>query len=78
MPYEIRKLTPNLIVSSVEQSLAFYCDVLGFTKTDTVPNHRRTCSRSCSRDPWRSFSTRPGPAAEEYPALAGKGRSAAR
>ena len=37
MPYEIKKLTPNLIVSSVEQSLAFYCDVLGFTKTDTVP-----------------------------------------
>jgi catechol 2,3-dioxygenase-like lactoylglutathione lyase family enzyme len=30
MPYEINKLTPNLIVSSVEQSLAFYCDVLGF------------------------------------------------
>ncbi len=37
IPYDIKKLTPNLIVSSVEQSLAFYCDVLGFTKTGTVP-----------------------------------------
>ena len=38
MPYQINKLTPNLIVSSVEQSLAFYCDVLGFAKTAAVPD----------------------------------------
>ena len=27
----VKKLTPNLIVSNVEQSIAFYRDVLGFT-----------------------------------------------
>ena len=30
MPYELKKLTPNLIVSNVGQSIAFYRDVLGF------------------------------------------------
>jgi uncharacterized glyoxalase superfamily protein PhnB len=33
----VRKLTPNLIVSNVEQSIAFYRDVLGFTVQTTVP-----------------------------------------
>ena len=32
------KLTPNLIVSSVERSLAFYRDVLGFQAGMTVPD----------------------------------------
>ena len=36
MPH-IRKLTPNLIVASVERSLAFYVDVLGFERGMTVP-----------------------------------------
>jgi lactoylglutathione lyase len=36
MPH-VQKLTPNLIVSSVEQSLAFYEGVLGFTRGMTVP-----------------------------------------
>jgi lactoylglutathione lyase len=34
----IKKLTPNLIVSNVEQSMAFYRDVLGFTVVTTVPD----------------------------------------
>ena len=29
MPYTLTKLTPNLIVSDVERSVRFYCDVLG-------------------------------------------------
>ena len=33
MPHELKKLTPNLVVSSVERSMAFYRDVLGFTVT---------------------------------------------
>jgi uncharacterized glyoxalase superfamily protein PhnB len=32
------KLTPNLIVSNVERSLAFYEDVLGFARGMTVPD----------------------------------------
>lgn len=36
MPH-VTKLTPNLIVSSVQGSLAFYESVLGFTRGMTVP-----------------------------------------
>jgi catechol 2,3-dioxygenase-like lactoylglutathione lyase family enzyme len=38
MPHELKKLTPNLVVSNVERSLAFYCGVLGFTRQMTVPD----------------------------------------
>ena len=38
MPSEITKLTPNLLVSNVERSAAFYRDVLGFTMQMTVPD----------------------------------------
>ena len=31
-------VTPNLVVSTVERSLAFYRDVLGFSVTATVPD----------------------------------------
>lgn len=34
---QLKKLTPNLIVSNVERSIAFYRDILGFTLTTTVP-----------------------------------------
>ena len=37
LPIAVTKITPNLIVSSVERSLAFYTDVLGFTRAMTVP-----------------------------------------
>jgi len=36
-PIAATKITPNLIVSSVERSLAFYVDVLGFARGMTVP-----------------------------------------
>src|SRR5262245_20105273 len=38
MPHGLKKLTPNLVVSDVERSLAFYCDLLGFSKTMNVPD----------------------------------------
>ena len=34
----MKKLTPNLIVDSVEDGLRFWVDRLGFTKTDEVPH----------------------------------------
>ena len=71
MPYEIKKLTPNLIVSSVEQSLAFYCDVLGFTKTGTVPDETPYVFAMVQSGPVEIFFNARGPAIEEYPALAG-------
>jgi uncharacterized glyoxalase superfamily protein PhnB len=37
MPH-FKKLTPNLLVSNVERSLAFYVDTLGFERGMTVPD----------------------------------------
>lgn len=34
---EFRSLTPNLIVSNIDRSAAFYRDVLGFQQVTTVP-----------------------------------------
>ena len=72
MSYELKKLTPNLVVSSVEQSLAFYCDVLGFTKTDTVPEESPYVFAIVRSGPVEVFFNAKGPAFEEYPALAGR------
>jgi uncharacterized glyoxalase superfamily protein PhnB len=38
MTLKATKLTPNLIVSNVERSLAFYTEVLGFSRGMTVPD----------------------------------------
>jgi uncharacterized glyoxalase superfamily protein PhnB len=35
---KLSDVTPNLVVSNVERSLAFYRDVLGFSVTATVPD----------------------------------------
>lgn len=70
MPSEIKKLTPNLIVSSVEQSLAFYCDVLGFSKTGTVPEQSPFVFATVRSGPVEIFFNARGAAIEEYPALA--------
>jgi uncharacterized glyoxalase superfamily protein PhnB len=72
MPYELKKLTPNLIVSSVEQSLAFYCDVLGFTRTATVPDQPPFVFAAVQSGPVEIFLNAPGPAEEEYPSLRGR------
>jgi uncharacterized glyoxalase superfamily protein PhnB len=34
---QYKKLTPNLLVASVERSLAYYTEVLGFSRGMTVP-----------------------------------------
>jgi uncharacterized glyoxalase superfamily protein PhnB len=70
MPYELNKLTPNLIVSSVEQSLAFYCDVLGFTKTATVPDQPTYVFAAVQSGPVEIFLNARDAAVEEYPSLA--------
>jgi uncharacterized glyoxalase superfamily protein PhnB len=72
MPYELKKLTPNLIVSNVEQSLAFYCDVLGFTRTHAVPDAPPFVFAGVQSGSVEIFLNAPGPATEEYPALGGK------
>lgn len=72
MPYELKKLTPNIIVSSVEQSLAFYCDVLGFTRTTTVPEQSPFVFAIVQSGAVEIFLNARGPAEEEYPALRGR------
>ncbi len=72
MPYELKKLTPNLIVSSVERSLTFYCDVLGFTRTMTVPDVSPFVFAGVQSGAVEIFLNAPGPATEEYPVFSGK------
>jgi uncharacterized glyoxalase superfamily protein PhnB len=70
MAYDVRKLTPNLIVSSVERSLAFYSDVLGFAKTMTVPEESPFVFAAVQSGPVEIFFNARAAAIEEYPALA--------
>jgi catechol 2,3-dioxygenase-like lactoylglutathione lyase family enzyme len=69
MPYELKKLTPNLIVTDVERSLAFYRDVLGFTVEVTVPEASPYVFAIVQSGPVEVFLNAPGPAIEEYPAF---------
>jgi lactoylglutathione lyase len=69
MPYELRKLTPNLIVSNVERSLAFYRDVLGFQVESTVPDASPLVFASVQSGPVEIFLNAPEPAVAEYPAF---------
>jgi catechol 2,3-dioxygenase-like lactoylglutathione lyase family enzyme len=72
MAYELKKLTPNIIVSSVEQSLAFYCDLLGFTRTATVPDQPPFVFAAVQSGAVEIFLNARGPAEGEYPALRGR------
>ena len=69
MPYELKKLTPNLIVASVERSVAFYCDVLGFTVVTTVPDAGPFVFAIVQSGPVEIFLNAPEPAMAEYPAF---------
>jgi uncharacterized glyoxalase superfamily protein PhnB len=69
MPHELKKITPNLVVSNVERSLAFYRDVLGFTVTATVPDASPYVFAALSSGPIEVFLNAREPAVEEYPAL---------
>ena len=72
MPHELKKLTPNLVVSSVERSMAFYRDVLGFTVTATVPAASPLVFASVQSGPVEIFLNAPEPAIAEYPAFKGR------
>jgi uncharacterized glyoxalase superfamily protein PhnB len=72
MAYELKKLTPNLVVSSVERSLAFYRDVLGFEVTATVPDKSPFVFASLQSGGVEIFLNSPAPATEEYPIFKGR------
>jgi len=69
MPYELKKLTPNLIVSDVLRSLEFYRDVLGFTVAVTVPETEPFVFAIVQSGPVEIFLNAPEPAIAEYPAF---------
>ena len=69
MPHELKKLTPNLVVSNVERSLTFYRDVLGFQVTATVPDASPYLFASLQSGPVEIFLNAPEPAFAEYPAF---------
>lgn len=69
MPSQITKLTPNLIVSNVERSAAFYRDVLGFTVQMTVPDAPPFAFAIMTSGPVEVFLNAPEAAFEEYPAF---------
>jgi catechol 2,3-dioxygenase-like lactoylglutathione lyase family enzyme len=69
MPHDLKKLTPNLVVSNVERSIRFYRDVLGFTVTATVPDAAPYVFASVQSGAVEIFLNAPEPAIAEYPAF---------
>ena len=70
MPFT--KLTPNLIVADVSRSLAFYVDVLGFTRGFTVPDEGPLVFGSVTSGPVEIFFNESVTATKEYPSLGGR------
>jgi len=74
MPASIRatRLTPNLIVSSVEKSVEFYRDLLGFAVEQTVPpdGGGPLAFASLTNGPVRVFFNSTESAYAEHPAFA--------
>ena len=66
------KLTPNLIVDSVERSLAFYENVLGFTRGFTVPDASPFVFGSVVCGSIEIFFNEKTTAVKEYPSFAAR------
>ena len=69
MPHVLKSLTPNLIVSNVERSVAFYRDTLGFEVNTTVPEQTPYVFALMKHGGVQIFLNAPEPAAAEYPAF---------
>ena len=69
---QFTKLTPNLIVASVERSLAFYVETLGFSRGMTVPDESPFVFASVTSGPVEIFFNDAAAAIKEYPAFAGR------
>lgn len=65
-------VTPNLIVGSVERSLAFYRDVLGFSLVTTVPDSAPFAFAWMQRDAVNVFINSVEAVREEHPGLAAR------
>jgi lactoylglutathione lyase len=66
-----KKLTPNLLVASVERSLAFYIDILGFARGFTVPEQSPFVFASVVSGSVEIFLNDKDTGIKEYPAFTG-------
>jgi uncharacterized glyoxalase superfamily protein PhnB len=71
MPHYL-KATPNLIVASVERSLAFYTGTLGFARGMTVPDESPFAFASVTSGAVEIFFNDAAVATREYPGFAGR------
>jgi lactoylglutathione lyase len=69
---QFTKLTPNLLVASVERSLAFYVGTLGFARGMTVPDASPFVFASVVAGPVEIFLNDAAGAVAEYPGFGGK------
>ena len=69
---QFKKLTPNLLVASVERSLAFYESTLGFLRGMTVPDASPFVFGSVTSGAVEIFFNEANVAVKEYPAFGGK------
>ncbi|HET6195096.1 MAG TPA: glyoxalase superfamily protein [Acetobacteraceae bacterium] len=69
---QFTKLTPNLLVASVERSLAFYVDTLGFARGITVPDESPFAFGSVTAGAVEIFFNDAAGAVKEYPGFAGR------
>jgi len=67
----VTKLTPNLLVSNVGRSLAFYEDVLGFSRGMTVPEQSPYVFASVSSGPVEIFFNDRSTVTKESPQMSG-------
>jgi uncharacterized glyoxalase superfamily protein PhnB len=63
-------VTPNLVVSDIARSTAFYCDVLGFSIKQTVPDAAPFVFVWLERDDVQVFLNDARTAAEDLPLIA--------
>ena len=68
---QAKKLTPNLIVSSVEKSLSFYQDTLGFARGMTVPEQSPFVFASVTSGPIEIFFNDRSTVSKESPQMGG-------
>jgi catechol 2,3-dioxygenase-like lactoylglutathione lyase family enzyme len=65
-------VTPNLIVSDIDRSLAFYRDVLGFSVVTTVPDAAPFVFAWMQRDTVKVFLNTEGSVKDSLPDLAAR------
>ena len=64
-----KAVTPNLIVGDIERSRRFYCDVLGFSVKQTVPDTAPFVFVWLERGEVTVFLNDPGAVAKDVPSL---------